>query len=207
MVVVKDQAQSIEPDSNSTRKLKPSRRCCSLLCLLGTIVTIITLIIILAFTVFKVKEPMMTLDSIRLGMDDVSGLVFMPGSNITMTVDATVKNRNVGDFKFSNTTSIIFYDGIMVGQAYGPPGVAPARRSMKMNIIVEIVMARLLKAPNITSDLGSGLFTMDSYTRAVGKVKLIIVKKSVVVEMNCTVTFNFTSQEIRDQQCKSHIDF
>ncbi|KAK9672595.1 hypothetical protein RND81_12G110900 [Saponaria officinalis] len=205
-MAVKDQAQSIAPE-NPTRITKPTRRCCSLLCLLGTLLTITTLIIILIFTVFKVKNPIMTLNKIQLRTGKASGLDFVPGSNITMTVDATVKNPNMGAFNFSNTTSSIFYDGVMVGRAHGPPGRAPARRSIRMNITAEIIAASLVKAPNLISDLGSGVFTMDSYTRAPGIVKLIVVKKSVVVEMNCTVTFNITSQEIQHQQCKSHVHF
>ncbi|KAK9740463.1 hypothetical protein RND81_03G037500 [Saponaria officinalis] len=205
-MAVKDQAQFTAP-KNPTRITKPTRRCCSLLCLLGTLLTITTLIIILILTVFKVKNPIMTINKIQLGTGKTSCLDFVPGSNITMTIDASVKNPNVGGYNFSNTTSSIFYDGIMVGRAYGPPGRVPARRSIRMNIRVEIVAASLLNAPNLITDLGSGVFTMDSYTRTPGIVKLIVVKKSVVVEMNCTVTFNITSQEIRHQQCKSRVDF
>ncbi|KAK9740442.1 hypothetical protein RND81_03G035400 [Saponaria officinalis] len=205
-MAVKDQAQSIAPE-NPTRITKPTRRCCSLLCFLGTLLTITTLIIILIFTVFKVKNPIMTINKIQLGTGKATGLDFVPESNITMSVDASVKNPNEGGFNFSNTTSSIFYDGIMVGRAYGPPGWVPAQRSKRMNITVEIVAASLVNAPNLISDLGLGLFTMDSYTRAPGIVKLIVVKKSVVVEMNCTVTFNITSQEIQQQQCKSRVEF
>ncbi|XP_074270466.1 late embryogenesis abundant protein At1g64065 [Silene latifolia] len=204
MVMANDQAQ---PPSPKNPKPNSTRRCCWLLFFLGALLTLIILIvIILIFTVFKVKNPIMTINKIRLGSGNATGLSLAPGSNITMFVETSVKNPNLGAFAFHNTTSTIFYGGIMVGQAYGPPGLARAQKSISMNITVELVTGKLLSAPNLSRDLGSGLFTMDSNTVAPGKVKLII-KKRVVVEMNCTVTFNITSQAIVDQKCKSHVDF
>lgn len=96
----------------------------------------------------------------------------------------------------------------MVGEAHGPPGQARARKTLRMNVTVDIITGRILMAPNLISDIGSGLFNMDSYTRIPGRVKLLqIVKKNVVVELNCTVSFNITNQEIQNQSCKRHVDF
>lgn len=151
----------------------------------------------------------MTLNKISLNLktNKANGQVLQLGSNISMIADVSVENPNQATFRFSNTTSSIYYKGIMVGEAHGPSGQARPRHTMRMNVTVDIITERIIMAPNLSSDIGSGLFSMDTYTRVPGRVKLLlIIKKNVVVEMNCTVNFNITSQEIQDQSCKRHVD-
>ncbi|XP_010669746.2 uncharacterized protein LOC104886903 [Beta vulgaris subsp. vulgaris] len=218
-MVVEDQARPLASpthDPTPTRSIKP--RCCtrSMLCAMCTLLLLIIIItiivVILMLTIFKVKDPIMTLNKITLKVNlsttTNGGSGFRPvgPSNISMTADVSVKNPNRATFKFSNTTSSIYYRGIMVGLAHGPPGEARARRTMRMNVTVEIITERIILAPNLSRDIGFGLFSMDTYTRVPGRVKLLlIIKRNVVVEMNCTVAYNITSQEIQDQSCKRHV--
>uniref|UniRef100_A0A803M325 Water stress and hypersensitive response domain-containing protein n=1 Tax=Chenopodium quinoa TaxID=63459 RepID=A0A803M325_CHEQI len=156
--------------------------------------------------VFKVKDPIMTLNKISL-TNNGSNLAIQPGSNISMTADVSVKNLNRDTFRFSNTTTSIYYKGIMVGEAHGPPGRARGRHTLRMNITVEIITERMFKASSLARDLSSGMLIMDTYSRVPGRTKVLIIDfKNVVVEMNCTVSFNISSLEIQGQSCKRHVE-
>ncbi|XP_021748544.1 uncharacterized protein LOC110714347 [Chenopodium quinoa] len=157
--------------------------------------------IVLRFTFFKVKDPIMTFNKISL-----TNLVNQPGSNISMIADISFDNLNRATFRFSNTTTSIYCKGIMVGEAHGPPGRARGRHTLRMNITVEIITERMFKASSIVSDLSSGLLITDTYSRVPGRIKVLVIDfKNVVVEMNCTVSFNTSSQEIQGQKCITSI--
>lgn len=124
---------------------------------------------------------------------------------MSLTADVSVRNPNFASFRYQNTTTTIFYRGAVIGEARGPPGKARARRTMRMNVTVDVIMDRVLSQPGLGSDFSSGLLTMSSYTEVGGRVKIIVVKKHVMVKMNCTMTVNITSQAIQQQKCKRKV--
>ena len=61
-------------------------------------------------------------------------------------------------------------------------GVAEAQGTLLMNLTLDVMVRRL------RGDLGLGVFHLSSYTRIGGRVKILnIIKRSVVVKMNCTM--------------------
>ncbi|KAM2280271.1 hypothetical protein ACFX1S_041009 [Malus domestica] len=99
-------------------------------------------------------------------------------------------------------TPPLYYHSVVVGEAHGPPGQAKAGWTMRMNITVVIITNRLTSSPNVRADMGSGWLTMSSYSRIPGRVKMLnIIKKHVVVKMNCTIAINISSQAIQEQKC------
>ncbi|XP_041011585.1 uncharacterized protein LOC121252723 [Juglans microcarpa x Juglans regia] len=164
-------------------------------------------ILILIFTVFRVKDPVIKMNGVTVTkLELINGTTPKPGSNMSLTADVSVKNPNVASFKYKNTTTTLFYHGMLVGEARGPPGQAKPRRTMRMNITVDIITDQLLSNPNLAADLKSEVLSMSSYSRIPGRVKMIgIIKKHVVVKMNCTFTVNITSQAIQSQKCKRKV--
>lgn len=146
----------------------------------------------------------MTLNKISLNTTtSIRDLFFQPGSNITMIAELSVENPNWATFKFSSTTSSMYYRGVLVGEARGEIGFVQARHTTKMNVAVEIMTQQIMMAPNLSPDLLSGLFSMQSFTRLSGNLTLLsIVNKNIVMLMNCTFIFNVTNQEVLDQSCK-----
>ncbi|KAL3517223.1 hypothetical protein ACH5RR_024125 [Cinchona calisaya] len=194
--------------NNSTRDINNRRciKCC------GAITAILliqaTIIIILIFTVFKVKDPVIKLNGVTVNkLELLNGTTTpKPGSNMTLTADVSVKNPNYATFKYKNTTTTLFYRGTVIGEARGPPGKSKARRTMRMNITIDFIMDRLTNHPMLNSDVGSGLLPMSSFTRVGGRVNMVgIVKKHVVVKMNCSIAVNITSRTIQDQKCKRKV--
>ncbi|KAL6128633.1 hypothetical protein ACLB2K_071988 [Fragaria x ananassa] len=217
-MVEKEQARPLAPagyrpssdDNEAALHMKRARRkkfinCCG--CITAVVLIQAVVIIILAFTVFRVKEPKIMMNKVTVTkLELVNGTTPKPGTNISLTADVSVKNPNVASFKYSNTTTTLYYHGTVVGEARGPPGRAKARRTMRMNITVDIITDILTTNPNLKTDVGSGLLTMSSYSRIPGRVNMLnIVKKHVVVKMNCTMTVNISSQAIQEQKCKRKV--
>jgi len=181
-------------------------KCCG--CVLALLVIQIVVVVILIFTVFKVKDPIMSLNGVTVDkLELINGTTIpKPGSNMSLTADVSVKNPNVVSFKYPNTTTALYYRGMMIGEARGPPGKSKARRTTRMNVTVDVVMDNLISNPNLQSDMSSGILTMSSFTRVRGRVKMFnIIKKHVVVRMNCTISINITSRAIQDQKCKKKV--
>ncbi|XP_051132770.1 late embryogenesis abundant protein At1g64065 [Andrographis paniculata] len=164
-------------------------------------------IVVLIFTVFKVKDPIIRMNRVTVTkLDLVAGTTTpRPGANMTLIADVSVKNPNYASFRYQNTTTALYYHGSVIGEARGPPGRARARRTMRMNITVDVMTDRVLANSDFASDLTSGLLTMSSYTEVAGRVKMVVVKKHVTVKMNCTVTVNMTTQAIQEQRCKRKV--
>ncbi|KAK9276334.1 hypothetical protein L1049_005866 [Liquidambar formosana] len=177
-------------------------KCCG--CITALLLILVVIVLILMFTVFHIKNPDIKMNAInfqRLGLQTLTS-----GENVTVVADVSIKNPNVATFRFSNITTTVYYDSVVVGEARLPPGRAKARRTLRMNVTVDIVTAQILAIPSLPSDLRSGALSMRSYTKIGGRVKILnIFKKYVVVELNCTVTVNTTSQAIKDQKCNPRV--
>ncbi|XP_058092366.1 uncharacterized protein LOC131238777 [Magnolia sinica] len=173
-------------------------------CFIGTILILALVILVLALTVFKIKEPEMAMNSIKIDRMNlnVAGLSSALSLNLTLTADVSVKNPNAASFKFDNSTTILTYRGKTVGEAHTPAGKALARRTLRMNVTVDVNANKLVGDQNLISDVASGALTVSSYTKISGRVSIIkIIKRGVVVVMNCTVSVSVSNQEIQDQAC------
>ncbi|KAG5100870.1 hypothetical protein JHK82_045922 [Glycine max] len=190
------------PQTQGHKKL--IKRCA---CPLISLLLIAIVIIVLIFTVFRVKDPVITMNSIKITkLQLVNTMSQQPGANMSLVADVSVKNPNVASFRYSNTTTSLYYHGVIVGEARGPPGRAKARRTLRMNVTIDVITARVVSSPDFVTDLGSGLLTMSSFSRVPGQVKILnLIKRHVVVKMNCTTTFNISTQAIKEQSCKRKV--
>ncbi|RVW43109.1 late embryogenesis abundant protein At1g64065-like [Vitis riparia] len=187
-----------EAMSRELKKLPPRKyiKCCG--CITALILIQAVILLVLAFTIFRVKDPVIKMNGMRIGP-----LELEDSTNLTLVADVSVKNPNVASFIFSNATTSITYNGTMIGQARTPPGKAKARRTLRMNVTVEIIPEKIMA---VTRLLSSRAINISSYTRIAGRVKIIkIIKKNVVVKLNCTMMVNLTSREIQGQSCKRHL--
>lgn len=197
-----DQAISMELKTLKQRKYI---KCCG--CITALLLIQAVILLILFFTVFRVKDPVIKMNSVKIvHLELVNGTTPKPGVNITLMADVSVKNPNVASFKYSNTTTTIYYGGVVVGEAKNPAGKAKARRTMRMNLTIDIMPDKILGVQSLSSDIQSRKLSMNSYTKVGGRVKILhIIKRHVVVKMNCSMTMNLTSQSIQEQKCKRHV--
>ncbi|XP_042479448.1 late embryogenesis abundant protein At1g64065-like [Macadamia integrifolia] len=216
----------------SQRKLRRKKFC---ICYISVSLVIgLVLPLVLIFTVFKVKKPTMTLNSVQFEKVSISNSTSLagipslnpttptttttstnPSINMTMLADMSVKNPNVASFKFKPGTTILYYYGSEAGVARNPAGNAKAKKTMHMNLTIDLYIQADSSTPSklehLTSDLKSGEMSMDSYTILDGRVNVLnIFKKNVEIKMNCTMTLAISSGSpvsvsLKDMQCKSKV--
>ncbi|KAM5572316.1 hypothetical protein ABKV19_012399 [Rosa sericea] len=200
-------SHDLEDDVPSLHITKFSQRnyyCCGLAAAMFLILAVIA--IVLGFTIFHVKGPRITMNGVTIEQLTITANgSLQTGSNITLLADVSIKNPNVASFKYENTTTLVYFNGTEVGEGRSPAGVAKARRTMRMNVTVDIVPAKILAVQEFFKESAEGVLTLTSFTRVHGKVKVVMVKRNVVVELNCTMTYNFTSQGIQGDKCKRRV--
>ncbi|KAL7150420.1 hypothetical protein ABFS83_05G110800 [Erythranthe nasuta] len=185
-------------------------KCCG--CSTAIFLIIFTIILILMFTVFRVKDPILRMNSTNItiqGMDNTTTTPFTsfgPGLNLTIGARISIKNPNVASFKFDNTTTILYYDGSVIGETQGPFGEVGPRRTLRMDVSIELIVDKIVGVGRFKSDISVGLLPISSYTRISGKVKISSsIRRSVVVKLNCTMNLNVSSREIQDQNCRRRV--
>lgn len=177
-------------------------------CVAAVLLIIVVVILVLSFTVFHIKDPVMNLNAVQIqGLEfiNATNISSGPTTNLTVLADVSVKNPNVATFKYNEATTGLYYDGVLVSEARTPPGQARARRTVRLNVTIEVMVDRLMAIPRLVSDLVAGSLPVRSYSSISGRVKILNVKKNVVVRMNCTMIVNVTSRSIQDQNCKPHV--
>ncbi|XP_023730852.1 late embryogenesis abundant protein At1g64065 [Lactuca sativa] len=204
-----DQNQTVSDDEDTVYKktTRPRKYVKWLSCIVASIIHLAVVVVILIFMVFKIKEPEIKMNDVMVNnFDFMNGSILQPGTSISLTIDISVKNPNFASFRYKNTTTNLYYRGVVIGVARGPPGQSKARRTTRMNITMDIMVDRLFGNPNLQSDISTGLLSMSSYTIVGGRVKLLtIIKKQVTVSMNCTMKVNIISRAIEDQMCKRKV--
>ncbi|KAG6788273.1 hypothetical protein POTOM_004335 [Populus tomentosa] len=172
-------------------------KCCG--CITAILLILATTIVVLVLTVFQVDDPVIKMNNVSVQRLELAKGTLRTDVNVTLLADVSVKNPNAAAFKFNNGATTVYCGGVMVGEATTPPGKAKARRTLHMNVTVDLIPNRLLGVPSLMSDMVSvGKLTMSSNTVIRGKVRILrIIKKYLVVRVNCTMTYNFTSQAIQ----------
>lgn len=183
------------------RRIRNSVLCCG--CVSAFVVIAAVIILVLGFTVYNVKQPEVKMNRVTL----LNG-TFGTMTNVTLLADISVKNTNAVTFRFKRTNTTIYYEGVGVGKGTAPAGKVKARRTVRFNSTLEIVSKKLLDIPSLTSDLSDQALNMSSYSRLVGKVKILnVFAKKVVIEMNCTFGYNTTTGVITNgDNCLGLVD-
>ncbi|CAD5174116.1 late embryogenesis abundant protein At1g64065 [Musa acuminata AAA Group] len=190
------------------------RRCalCCCGCCGATVVILGITILILSLTVFKVKDPTLTmnsltLDTFRVGPGTLDNLVLF---NATLVADISIKNPNVASFRFDNSTTDFYYAGETVGVAYAPQGKVSAHRTARMNVTVDVLTDRVVKQMNITTEAwtaGTEL-NLTSFTDIKGRVNVLgVYKRDIEVMLNCSMTLELstTFHGFKNTDCSANV--
>jgi hypothetical protein len=165
--------------------------CCCGCCVL-TVVILGFIILILALTVFKVKDPRFTMNSVyltALGTGAGTGLADPVAVNATFTADVSIKNPNIASFHFSQSATEVYYREQTISVAYMPEGRLGARRTARMNMTVDILGDRLARMLNVTGLVLGQEYDLTTYTEMNGTAKVLgIYKKELEIRMNCSMT-------------------
>lgn len=171
----------------------------------GILLAIFIVLLTIGLTVYKVKEPIMTMNSIAL--ENLSANSAASSSlNMSVIADVSVKNPNAVSYRYGSSMTSVYYHEILVGQAEAPPGVALARRTVRMNVTVDLMISQLTSNSQFVQDLVTGDVMFNTSTQVGGKVKVFgMVQHHVDVVMNCSMTVDVSNLSLRNQSCVQHV--
>ena len=141
----------------------PRLRCVLISCGIGSILVAAALLAV-TLTVYGVREPVMTMNAISLKdpgaaaaySSSPSSSTPPPLPSLTVVADVSVKNPNAASLRYGATETSVYYRARQVGEATGPPGTAPARRTVRMNVTVDVAVGALLGDPAFLGDVAAG---------------------------------------------------
>ncbi|KAF0932938.1 hypothetical protein E2562_013137 [Oryza meyeriana var. granulata] len=195
-------------DTDAMKPLSPRLRVALLTCGIASAVVTVVLVAV-TLTVFRVREPVMTMNSIAVkgfgAAAPASGEGGSPLSPLRLTVvaDVSVKNPNAASLRYRGSDTAVYYRAARVGGAAGPPGTARARRTVRLNVTVDVAVGALLGDPGFLGDVAAGAVAVTTATTVRGRVAVLggVVHRRVVLEMNCTATVAVADMSIRNQSC------
>lgn len=195
-------SRSRSPQQRGGRKKRRGR-----ICLWATVLVMIILgllFLILGLTVFKVKRPVMTVNSVAVADLDFSldiarvRVVF----NVTLDVDISIKNPNMVGFKYTNSTAFLRYRGNdVVGEVPITAGKIGARHTCPLNITLTLMADRLLSNSTFYSDVISGTVPFQNYVRVAGKVRILFFNIHVVSYTTCDLDIHPAYRNLSDPKC------
>jgi len=123
---------------------------------------------------------------------------------MSIIANVTLKNSNMFSCIYDNTTTVLYYHDIIVGEVQLLVGHVRPRKMVRMNVTVDACTEQIMSYLNLNEDVSSGLLNISSYSRIPGRVKVNkVFKKCINVNKSCTVMFNISSRAIQEQKCKS----
>ncbi|KAF3333145.1 Late embryogenesis abundant protein [Carex littledalei] len=173
----------------------------------GILLAIFIVLLTIGLTVYKVKEPIMTMNSITLeNLAANSNSAASSSLNMSVIADVSVKNPNAVSYRYGSSMTSVYYHEILVGQAEALPGVALARRTVRMNVTVDLMISELTRDSQFVQDLVTGDVRLNTSTQVGGKVKVFgMVQHHVDVVMNCSLTVHVSNLSLRNQSCSQHV--
>ncbi|PON97743.1 Late embryogenesis abundant protein [Trema orientale] len=193
-----------ESGSLTAEELKRKKRIKLAIYIVAFIIFQVIVITAFGLTVMKVKSPKLRLANIQFQTLDTATANSSPSFDMSFTTQVRVKNTNFGPYKFDATTVDFTYGGATVGQVIISKGKAGLKSTKKINdVIVKLSSTQLANTADLGSDLNAGTLTLSSTAKMTGKVELmLIMKKKKSANMNCTITIDVASKNVRTLQCK-----
>ncbi|WMV14819.1 hypothetical protein MTR67_008204 [Solanum verrucosum] len=115
-----------------------------------------------------------------------------------VSADISIKNPNAVSFKFNHATTSLIYDDRVIVEVLTPSANARARRTFRMIVNVTVLADKLSGIPRLASDLMVGELPMSMSTSINGRVKILSIKKSVGIQMNCSMVVVLQTQDVKD---------
>ncbi|KAL8101865.1 uncharacterized protein LOC141686551 [Apium graveolens] len=190
---------------DSTKRQRRCLKCCG--CATAVLGVLGVTILILMLTVFKVKDPKVKLNYVTIkGLETTTALNLVPNANLTIEIELAIKNPNAAAYKFKNVTTDIYYDNVLIGEAYNPNGKAKANKTFRVKVTIDVMLQTLLRIPRFLGDLAARELPLSTRSNIRGKVEIIeIIKKTVGVKVNCSLTVNLAGQDYKDLDCKRSV--
>jgi hypothetical protein len=204
---------AMSPAGNAEVKAQPpiyKRRTCRICCGVAVlfVLALVVVIIVLSQTLFKFRDPQVSIISMKLETISVAldVLTLSAVLNISVATDVRVTNPNHYNFKYTNSTAMMFYHGQQIGDISLGAGEIRAKQSVDMAAIVTVEALKIVESPNVLSDLESRIAPLNLTSSIPGRVNVAgIYKHHVVATLDCNMEIWVTNQTLKDYQCTQHV--
>lgn len=185
---------------NKRRKL---RKCCTWCGIPALVVAIV--IIALSQTIFKFRDPDITLSEVRFSgvKVDYSKPLSPASVNASLSANMNVYNPNHYNFKFTNSTIHVVYHDVMVGNISMPAGELQPGKSVALPALVTVGSLNLGSSmSNLYQDVVKNQLPFAMRVDIPGRVNVVhLFKHDVVLEYHCDVTFWVGNSSMKDYLC------
>ncbi|MED6194756.1 hypothetical protein PIB30_031509 [Stylosanthes scabra] len=165
-----------------------------------------TTIVVLGFTVYKPKEPKVNVNNINLDNVNFNLNIFQVkfDLNVTLTADVTVQNPNKIGFKTSDTSAILNYRGVQVGDAPIPAEDILPDETKKFIVTLTVMTTSLLTHPMIFKDISNNNLPLSVVLAVPGKIEIMgFVKVNFEVLSYCEIQIDLLRKSLVNQRCKA----
>lgn len=183
------------------------------LCCFSLLIITAIVIVILGFTVFKKKDPTITVNSVTItGVSPkINILKFSFDFNLTLSVDSTVSNPNRVAFKHYPGTIDILYKDTEIGYVYIDGGTVPERGSeeVKSNLTLTLdSFAHVNLTMALLSDLMGDEIAFNTTARIPGRVMILgFIKKDLIATADCHIVIAIPELHINERTCSGKTYF
>ncbi|KAB1226358.1 hypothetical protein CJ030_MR1G020579 [Morella rubra] len=186
---------------------KTSRGGLKLCCVVTAVILVIIaiVVVVLGFTIFKPREPIISIHLLGLKTTNLPMLFMNAKQNATLPALVTIENPNYGAYKYKNSTSHVTFHGSLVGEAPLVGRYVPARRVVNITIHVSLVPEKLLTNPHFEKDYEAGNLNLTSTISLPGKVSFLkIFKMHGRIDTWCNTTV-FLRAKVAESTCETRL--
>lgn len=170
--------------------------------ILIALLIVIVVVVVLALTVFRVRDPKVTVQSVQVVSFSLTFLNTGPQLSFVLNIVVAVKNRNEASFKYRASTAYIYYRGATVGSAPVPAGKVKSRSTTTIATQVSANPGGFLGNPNLAGDVRSGTIPLVVQTTLVGEINVAtIVKHHATSVATCNLNVLAQTQSVGDFSC------
>lgn len=182
------------------------RRKCRICCCISVLIILawVIVIVVLSQTLFKFKDPIITMNSVKLENIAVRFDLVTLAAVLNVTVDASVRvdNPNHYSFTYENSTMFVTYHGQQVGDIALDSGEIKARQAVDLNAVVTVEAIKIVENSNVLSDIQAGVAPLGLSATIPGRVNVAnIYKHHAVTTINCNMDIFLGNGTLKDMAC------
>ncbi|KAI9094176.1 hypothetical protein K1719_026758 [Acacia pycnantha] len=172
--------------------MKPVKRSLKI-CLAVSLVFLVLLaavIVTLAFTIFKPKDPEISVKT--MGFPLSGGLT----GNVTVNMTVTIVNRNYASFTYEYSNGQVNFEDVLLGEVPMETRSIPARTTVNFKTSADLMIGKLIKDPKFWKQVAeaNGTVVLRSTAILPGKATALkIFKKKATVYNTCDIPIHIAS--------------
>lgn len=169
--------------------------------ILIAVLAVIIVVVVLALTVFRIRDPEITVRSVQVMSFSLTFLNVGPQLSFMLNVVVDVKNRNHASFDYHSSTAYVYYRGVNVGSATVPAGKVKEESTSTISTQVTASAVAFLGNQNLPGDVQAGIIPVVVQTTLKGKINVAFVKHHATTVTTCDLNVYVQTQSVGGFSC------